>query len=226
MPARLDHDFPARFGRGFDLDWNNNRIDRFSQAAVFGSEECELTEELWATTETQKLKEFSEKVSMTTSSIATPPIGTASKGNSTNEPLLQRVRSPKTKMTAGVDVEGEAGRNSTRLHGGSPFSPCPTAAAGAGGESAAPFYSGAFASGGGGDVPIEAISSSIAITGEGFHGEDSAAVTTTTPGTAGTSSENTIAASGTDDEEVEDVGRRGASSAPGDPEITHPERVQ
>ncbi|CAN0130048.1 unnamed protein product, partial [Pylaiella littoralis] len=38
------------------------------QAAVFGSENCELSEGLWARTERQKLKEFSEKVSI----IATP----------------------------------------------------------------------------------------------------------------------------------------------------------
>eukprot|EP00904_Undaria_pinnatifida_P014019 jgi/Undpi1/9748/HiC_scaffold_27.g12204.m1 len=41
------------------------------QAAVYGSESCELTEQLWARTERQKLREFSEKQLMTATNTNT-----------------------------------------------------------------------------------------------------------------------------------------------------------
>lgn len=203
-----------------------------TQAAVFGSEDCELTEELWASTESQKLKEFSEKVSMTTTAtataIATAPPDAASKGIWEVEPPQQRLRPPTEKVTARFDIEGEAGRSSTRSLGDSPLPPCALATADAGGEGTAPFYSSTFGSGDGG-IPAEAISTDIAMVGGRFNGASSAAATITSSGAACAPSEATDAASASTrpvGEEVETVGWRGALSAPGDPEITHPERVQ
>lgn len=204
-----------------------------TQAAVFGSEDCELTEELWASTESQKLKEFSEKVSMTTTAATTAnaPPKAASKAHSEVEPLLQRVRPPTKNMVARFDIEGEAERSGGRLLGDSHSPPCAATNADASGESAAPFYSNTFGSGGGGGgTAVAAISTDIAKSGEVSTERVSPlrqppllALPAPLSGDTGAASTSSTRWGGG---EVETAGWRGALSAVVDPEITHPERVQ
>ncbi|CAM9678667.1 unnamed protein product [Hapterophycus canaliculatus] len=82
------------------------------QAAVFGSEDCELTERLWASTERQKLKEFSEKVLLSAAAPTAPtvaalpaPVNKVRKGSATAagpslSPPLPRRRACKTAAPA------------------------------------------------------------------------------------------------------------------------------
>lgn len=204
---------------------------------MFGSEDCQLTERVWASTERQKLEEFSTKVSMTaTSTIVTATINAGSRVKPTNEPLPSAFSPAKTAAEAGI--EGEAGKGSTKRHGVSSLPSRATAAAATtndtGTKHSAPYHSSTFGRDGGGGSsvpPPESPRDDAVIRGrfddKGYHPAAAAAA-------AGAAFKNASTSRSTGSEEdtgseveveVEAVGCGVSVSSPYDPEITHPQRV-
>eukprot|EP00903_Cladosiphon_okamuranus_P011484 g10816.t1 len=219
------------------------------QAAVFASEECELTEGVWATTERNKLQEFSTKLSMTAGAagpaatdVVPASINPASRVNSVNEPLEPSAAS-QAKSAKYAGVKGKMGRGSTAQHGTSSPPPVTTAATTTkiGKRHAAPFQSSTLRRGGGGGGDGAAASERPRddavfrgrCDGDRYH---PAATTTIAGGGGGApdASRNAAAAGSTGsredtgsevEEEVEALGCGLSLSSPNDPEITHPRRV-
>lgn len=221
-----------------------------AQAAVFASEDCELTEGVWAATERQKLEEFRTKVAMTataaiaaTNDTVTATINTGStRSRSTTNGCLEPSTFTTTRIAADAGgAKSEAGRGSTGQPGISPLPSWATAAATNGGtKNTAPFHSSTLGrdEGGGSGASIPASPQDKAlmrgrINGKGNH----PAFATATKGVAaaaGNAPRNaaTSEPAGTGEDagsgvevEVEAVRCRVSLSPPNDPEITHPERV-
>lgn len=172
------------------------------QAAVFASEDCELTDGVWANTERHKLEEFSTKASM----IAAAAINAGSRARSIND--LQPSALASAKLAADTGIASEAGGVSAGQRGVS----SPLLA-----QHAAPFHSSALGRDGGGDSGVLAPVSprGDAVTRGRF--DDAVSKNAATSGFTG-SEEDT-------GPEVEAAGCRVTPSPPYDPEITRPQRV-
>ncbi|CAB1119251.1 unnamed protein product [Ectocarpus sp. CCAP 1310/34] len=207
------------------------------QAAVFGSEDYELTEALWASTERQKLKEFSEKLILT----ATAAANAASKGTSppkSSPSLLQQRRVCTTTTTLGDATKLGIGRNVSNAgtHEGRSASPPPARAnwvrapAADAGANAAPCSS-SFGDGSNcGGVANSKVSSDSwpqgHSTGKGNNSDAAAATGGLAPGRAVFEAAASLSEDKAEEEEKMElvVTSVGALRPPCDPEITHPER--
>ncbi|CAN0519352.1 unnamed protein product [Ectocarpus sp. 12 AP-2014] len=208
------------------------------QAAVFGSEDCELTEALWASTERQKLKEFSEKLVLT----ATAAANAASKRTSapkSSPSLVQQRRACTTTTTLSDATKLGIGRNVSNagIHERRSAPPpparatCVRAPAADAGANAAPCSS-SFGDGSGCGVAADSKVSSDSgpwgqSTGKGNNSDAAAATGGLAPGRAVFEAAASLSEDKAEEEEKMEpmVTSVGALRPPCDPEITHPERL-
>lgn len=213
------------------------RENTIKQAAVFGSEDCELTEALWASTERQKLKEFSEKLAL----MATAAANAASKRTSATKSspsLLQQRRACTTTTTLSDATKLGIGRNVSNAgtHEGRSAPPpparatCVHAPAADAGANAAPCIS-SFVDGSSCGVAANSkVSSDSGPRGQstGKGNRDAAAATGgLAPGRAVFEAAASLSEDTAEEEEKMElmVTSVGALRPPCDPEITHPERL-
>ncbi|CAN0479126.1 unnamed protein product, partial [Ectocarpus sp. 12 AP-2014] len=208
------------------------------QAAVFGSEDCELTEALWASTERRKLKEFSEKLVLT----ATAATNAASKRTSapkSSPSLLQQRRACTTTTTLSDATKLGIGRNVSNAgtHEGRSAPPppaqatCVRAPAANAGANAAPCSS-SFGDGSSCGVAANSKVSSDSgprgqSTGNGNNRDAAAATGGLAPGLAVFEAAASLSEDKAEEKKkMELMGTSvGALRPPCDPEITHPERL-
>lgn len=209
------------------------------QAAVFGSEDCELTEALWASTERQKLKEFSEKLVLTATAAAATATSKRTSTTKSSPSILQKRRACTTTTTPSdatiLGIGKKVSSAGTHEEGRNVPSPsarttcCACAPAADAGANAAPCSS-SFGDGSSSGVTFNSkISSESEPRGQSTDkgNSDAAAATGDIPPGRAFAAAASLSEDKAEEEETLElmftVG--GALRPPCDPEITHPESL-